>query len=246
MRRTDAIVAGVGEIGGPLAEILATRWLVQRLDLDKRPDVDSATFLHVCYPYQIDDFAGETARYSKEYSVDFVVVHSTVLPGTTSRIQNELPDVPVFYSPVRGKHDSMTEHMLRYRKFIAGPKERIGEVIAHFEAAGLETDRMDTTDELELAKLLETTYFGVLIAWAQETERYAKVVGSDFQTVSRFFEEIPFLPDGYFPGYIGGHCVMPNIKLLQDVRSSDVLQSVQRSNESYSEEAGTEVDEVSR
>ncbi len=83
----------------------------------------------------------------------------------------------------------------------------------------------------ELAKLLETTYLGILIAWAQEVERLAAHYGGKFEDVNAFVEEIDFLPSGIFPGRIGGHCVMPNIAILRTQLKSKFLDTVVESNE---------------
>ena len=91
---------------------------------------------------------------------------------------------------------------------------------------------MSTPEALELAKLLETTYFGLLIAWAQEMNRFSETVSADYVEVGKFFREIAYLPNVLFqPGFIGGHCVMPNIDLLQQRFPSEFLQVVQGSNE---------------
>jgi len=82
----------------------------------------------------------------------------------------------------------------------------------------------------ELAKLLETTYLGVLIAWAQEMERLAAQYEGSFSDVNRFIEEIDFLPSHIFPGAIGGHCVLPNIELLRSRVESQFLDLVVESN----------------
>jgi hypothetical protein len=50
--------------------------------------------------------------------------------------------------------------------------------------------------------------------------------------VGKFFREIAYLPNVLFqPGYIGGHCVMPNIALLQTRFQSEFLEVMKRSNE---------------
>ena len=47
-----------------------------------------------------------------------------------------------------------------------------------------------------------------------------------------FFEEVDFLPrQRYFPGFIGGHCVIPNIKLLLQIAPSNALEAILDSNE---------------
>lgn len=208
------------------------------MELD--PGVDRADIVHVCYPFQVPDFVGTTASYIARFDPRCTIVHSTVAPGTTRAITEASGGAVVYYSPVRGKHAAMEEHLQQYTKFVSGPDGDFDAVREHLEEAGLRVERMEPTDALEAAKLLETTYFGVLIAWVQEAERFAKAVGSDYATVSRFVEEVPFLPSGYFPGKIGGHCVMPNIEILSSVRSSGILDFVKSSNQRYVEEGVSE------
>ena len=112
-----------------------------------------------------------------------------------------------------------------------GP-EAVAAVADHFTAAGLTTQRMSSFESLELAKLLETTYFGVLVAWAQEMDRFAGAADADYWETTGFFEEIGFFPPVSFePGFIGGHCVMPNLDLLEQVRRSPVIDVIRQSNE---------------
>jgi hypothetical protein len=76
----------------------------------------------------------------------------------------------------------------------------------------------------------------LLIAWAQEVERYCKEIGIDYNEVASFYDEIKFFPPvKYFPGVIGGHCVMPNIEILRKTFSSDLLEAIVRSNERRSQ-----------
>jgi UDP-N-acetyl-D-mannosaminuronate dehydrogenase len=127
----------------------------------------------------------------------------------------------------------MVDELLTYVKFVAGTDQQAtAQVQEYFRAAGMKSETMSTPEALELAKLLETTYFGVLIAWAQEMNRFAEVVNADYLEVGKFFREIGYLPGVLFqPGYIGGHCVMPNIGLLQQRFESEFLEMVKRSNE---------------
>ena len=54
--------------------------------------------------------------------------------------------------------------------------------------------------------------------------------GASFEEVNAFIQEVEFLPSHIFPGWIGGHCVMPNIELLQESIQSQFLDAVVRSN----------------
>jgi hypothetical protein len=95
----------------------------------------------------------------------------------------------------------------------------------------MKTTSLGSPEATELAKLTETTYFGVMIAWAQEVERYCDLYGVDYDEVASIYEEVPFFPPvKYFPGVIGGHCVMSNIEILRQTISSDILQAIEESN----------------
>ena len=97
---------------------------------------------------------------------------------------------------------------------------------------GLKTKILSAPEATELAKLTETTYFGLMIAWAQEVERYCDRVNQDYAEVTSFYDEIKFFPPvKYFPGLIGGHCVMPNIEILSRFEDSPMLKAIKTSNQ---------------
>jgi UDP-N-acetyl-D-mannosaminuronate dehydrogenase len=226
---TAVLVVGLGEIGRPLLEILRGAHNAAGRDIEDRP-FDGVQVLHLCFPFSAD-FVSSAARYVSLYEPAVVVVNSTVVPGTTREIQ-EKTGVPAVYSPVRGKHARMTEELRHYRKFVAGTSEQaVALAEDHFTAAGITTKRMSSPEGLELAKLLETSYFGVLVAWAQEMDRFAEAVDADYWETIPFLEEIDFFPPVAFqPGYIGGHCVVPNLELLEQVRRSPFIDVIRESN----------------
>jgi len=168
-----------------------------------------------------------------KYQPDLTMIHSTVAPGTTRGVQEAADTERVVYSPVRGKHARMESELLHYRKFIAASKPEIVRAAeAHLIPAGFRTDVFRTLEVGELSKLVETTYLGLLVGWAQEVERFAERYGAPASDVTSFMEEIvDLLPSRIFPGYIGGHCVMPNIAILRDHFDSRFLDAVVESNE---------------
>jgi UDP-N-acetyl-D-mannosaminuronate dehydrogenase len=222
---TFVLVAGLGEVGQPLLRILERTYSCRGIDVVP-VDIDyPCSVLHVCYPFQIKDFVGVTESYVEKYKPELVIIHSTVQVGTTTRVQERL-QVPVVYSPVRGKHAKMEQEMLHYKKFIgAEDREAREQASQHLAAAGFQVATFSTAEIAELSKLLETTWLGVLVGWAQDVERMASECGASYAEVNRFVEEIAYLPK-VFPGYIGGHCVMPNIAILRDRFSSRFLDAV--------------------
>jgi UDP-N-acetyl-D-mannosaminuronate dehydrogenase len=228
--QAPVLVVGLGEVGGPLLEVLRTAHRAFGRDIADRA-FHGVQILHVCFPFG-PEFVASAARYVARYRPEVVVVNSTVVPGTTRAIQEEAA-TPAVYSPVRGKHARMADELRRYRKFVAGSSaEAVAAVADHFAAAQVATRRMSSPESLELAKLLETSYFGVLVAWAQEMDRFAGAAGAEYAELAGFFDEIDFFPPVSFePGYIGGHCVMPNLDLLERVRRSPFIEAVRQSND---------------
>jgi UDP-N-acetyl-D-mannosaminuronate dehydrogenase len=230
MSNDVTIVVGLGEVGGPLCEILRQTYDCVGVDIDPIPASRPCSVMHICIPYETPDFVTAASGYVAKYQPQLTVINSTVAPGTTRAVAAK-GGSRVVYSPVRGKHARMQSDMLRYRKFVGADDAKAGNAaIAHFSAAGFKTDRFPSSTAGELAKLLETTWLGVLVAWAQEAERIGLVYGASYDEIERFIEEIDFLPQSITPGFIGGHCVMPNIQILRNQYRSPFLDAIVESN----------------
>jgi len=226
------LVIGLGEVGKPLFEVISDHFEVVGVDIKPVEFNDQCEIMHICFPFQIPNFVGQCVEYINKYRPKLTVINSTVSPGTT-RVVYQKTGTPIAYSPVRGKHVKMKQELLHYVKFIGGIDPDSSQKAAdHFQAVGMKTKILSSLESAELAKLTETTYFGILIAWAQELERYCDQLSVNYDEVSSIFEEISYLPPvKYYPGIIGGHCVMPNIKLLKESFKSDILVAIEKSNE---------------
>jgi UDP-N-acetyl-D-mannosaminuronate dehydrogenase len=225
-------VVGLGEIGNPILDLVSEFHDAIGVDITPVREIIQVDVLHICFPFQIDDFVAETARYISLFKPALTIINSTVEIGTTRRIA-ERTGAAVVNSPVRGKHARMPHELRSYTKFI-GPMDSASgkQAIMHFESVGLKTRLLSSPEATELAKLTETTYFGVLIAWAQQVERFCEKAGLDYDEVVAFFEEIRYLPPvKYFPGVIGGHCVLPNIEILKRFSRSAILETIEASNQ---------------
>ena len=232
-QRDTIVVAGLGEVGKPLLELASRSHNAFGVDVAPPPCLPQhVDVLHVCYPFRIADFVGETARYVALFKPALTIINSTVAVGTTRAIA-ERTGTAVVHSPVRGKHARMLDDLCTYVKFIGTIDCASGQKAArHFRSLGLKTKVLSSVEAAELAKLTETTYFGVLIAWAQEVERYCDRFHQHYDEVASFWEEIKYLPPvTYFPGPIGGHCVMPNIDILSESVPSPLLEAIQDSNQ---------------
>ncbi len=224
------MVIGLGEVGGPLLQILEQRHPVVGVDIEPVAPAWKTSIMHICYPFH-DGFVQTTADYIRKYAPEITVINSTVPPGTTREI-GRITGARVVNSPVRGKHVRMVKDMRRYPKWVGGiDAAAVRRVRAHFAAAGLKTRAATSPEASELAKLLETTYFGLCIAWAQVIERFGRQFGVPYEEIDSFFAEIPYYQQRYTPGFIGGHCVIPNTRLLKRKFASLFLDAILESNE---------------
>jgi len=235
------IVVGLGEVGKPLLDIIQGRHRAFGVDIDLPAPIKRCDVMHICFPFQGDRFVEQVLGYIRAYQPSLTVINSTVAPGTTRRIAVEA-GTPVVNSPVRGKHARMQQDMLHYAKFVGALDPESGQqAVEHFRSLGMKTRLLASPEASEIAKLTETTYFGLMIAWAQEVERYCQATGANYDEVVSFYEEIGFFPQvKYFPGVIGGHCVMPNIAILLQKFPSRLLQAIVRSNMLKQENLGVE------
>ncbi len=226
------VIVGLGEVGKPLFDLASEHHETLGVDITPVDEIERVDVMHVCYPFQMKDFVGETARYIERYKPALTIINSTVGIGTTRAVAQRT-NARVVNSPVRGKHARMLDDMRKYTKFVGALDPSTGEeAVSHLESLGLKTKLLSSPEATELAKLTETTYFGVMIAWAQEIERYCDRIGQSYDEVVSFFDEIKFFPPvKYFPGIIGGHCVMQNIEILAKYDRSIMLDAIKASNQ---------------
>ena len=238
-----SVVIGLGEVGKTLLEIIKEKYSdaigvdINPVDINEEVDV-----MHVCIPFS-NRFSDITINYINKYKPELTIINSTVIPGTTRKLIEQTGS-KIVYSPVKGIHKRMKDDMLFYTKFIGGlDKHAMEAAKSHFESLGMKAKCFDNPEAVELMKLMETTYYGLLIAWAQETDRIAKKFNSNYDDIMQFVQEVDKrgLPrPKMIPGYIGGHCVIPNIHLLKKLLDSKFFEAILDSNEKRKQELEVE------
>jgi UDP-N-acetyl-D-mannosaminuronate dehydrogenase len=237
------IVLGMGEVGSTIYELLVQRGFnCIGIDSDKskcknyseNTPIENPEYLHVCIPGELNEFVEITTNWIKKIDgLQVVIIHSTVIPGTTKNLQDKF-DLPILFSPVRGVHRRFLEDMKKYTKFISSDETEISPKIKlELEKRFQKIQWMSTTKTAELAKILvDTTYYGWLINYAQITKMICDKEKIDFDEMWKFADEIHEnlgnRPKMY-PGIIGGHCVIPNLSLAK----YDNLDMIKKINELY-------------
>jgi UDP-N-acetyl-D-mannosaminuronate dehydrogenase len=256
LAKESILLIGLGEIGHTLFELYKerkTEFDVYGIDLDsaKMAEHDQSVekipkkveVLQVAMPCgNPDNFAKIVAGYVDHYKPNLTVINSTVPPGTTLKVADKCGCLTA-HSPARGVHVT-TEHMIwemkRWPKYVGGATPQAGESAKkHFEKLGLQVRMLKSCRETELAKLFETTYRAWMITCFQEMHRIARAFDADFNDTVDFLEDThrqrldrPIM----FPGFIGGHCLIPNTELLLKSYDSDMLRLILESNEKRNDE----------
>ena len=237
------IILGMGEVGETLFDLLVDKKFdCVGIDLDntkckkysENEVIKNPEYLHVCLPGELTGFTNIVLNWmDKIKNIQVVIIHSTVKPGTTKIIQ-EKSSIPILFSPVRGVHRRFLNDIKKYTKFISFDGIEIDSKIKiDLENRFEKVDWMSTTKTAELAKILvDTTYYGWLINYAQITKMICEKENVDFDEMWKFADEIhenlgnrPKM----FPGIIGGHCVIPNLDLVE-YENLDIIKKI---NEMY-------------
>ena len=231
--KTKDVVAGLGEIGTPIMKLLSQGTTVVGFDINsriinkqklKKYEQLPTQILHICIPFS-KKFSANIFTLNKKFKPAMIVIHSTIAPNTTKRIQKKV-SIPVMYSATRGVHKRMLSDLKRYTKFFAiendAPKKKwaISTYSKLLKKCGVKSKKMKNPITLELAKILvDTSYYGWLINYAQLTNMIAIKHKVDYEEIWSFADEIhSFLGNRpkMFPGFIGGHCIIPNLNLIQN------------------------------
>lgn len=239
-------MVGLGEIGTPILQLISkfvpaigydiNQKLIDKKKFEKYEKLQTS-FLHICIPFT-EKFIHNVVSLYKRYKPECIVIHSTISPHTTWKLQSLL-SIPIIYSATRGVHKRMLYDLKRYTKFYAverdAPRARWASISYSklMKKCGIKTKKMSDPLTLELAKIIiDTSYYGWLINYAQLSSMIAIKNKVDYDEMWSFADEIhKYLGNRpkMFPGFIGGHCVIPNLDLIKD----DTLNLIKEINSDY-------------
>lgn len=233
-------ILGFGEIGKSIEELYFTapfaysprEVFVKDLDVDY--GIKDCDYLHVCIPYS-DDFVDQVCECIEKETPKNVIIHSTVQVGTTRNIMKKSGLINICHAPVRGVHPNLHEGLKTFPMYVGydetqhATKDFIGELLFLLGGIGVKVKIVNKFETSELAKIASTSYYGMCIAFHAEINSLCDEMGLDFEEVmtewnkdyNNGYKKLgmdhvvrPVLtpPDGA----IGGHCIIPNAKLLKD------------------------------
>lgn len=210
--------------------------------------VGQFNYIHIAFGCaDKDEFIKAVREYDEMYNPHTIVIHSTVPLGTI----RELGEKAV-HCPVRGRHPHLEEGIREFVMYVGGNDiDRISSVGQLLNLAGIKTYSLNPVthppETSEALKLWCTTYYAWVILFEKEMYRFCEEHGLSFDVVYKHLNQT--YNEGYkklgepqfirpvldhMPGPIGGHCQIPNCKLLDDI--SYIPQLILEKNETFKSE----------
>lgn len=220
------IVIGYGEIGQAVGDVIGDPAID---DLGFPETHGTFDVMHICFPYS-ENFVSEVMRYMVKYVPKHTVIYSTVPIGTTKQLLGSV------HSPVEGKHPNLAQSIRLTPRWIGA--NTAGEAAFfhdYFKDLGIFTQVVGSSDYTEFLKLRSTAKYGINLAWTDYEAKVAKEIGMDFKLINEFDKDYNILyrslDMGEYQRYIlsppngkiGGHCVIPNAKLLSEQYPDELL-----------------------
>jgi 3-hydroxyisobutyrate dehydrogenase-like beta-hydroxyacid dehydrogenase len=235
MRNKIGII-GYGEIGSGLYSLYNKfNYPIAVLDpkLEYKDEMSGCYILNICIPFS-DNFVDIVNDYINKYKPFMTIIHSTIAPGTTKKIIGA-----VCHSPVRGTHPNIYEGLKTFLKYIGSEDSKIAlKYQEHLTELGIKSYICKDSKTTEYSKLLDTTYYGLCIAFHSDVLAMCEKENLDFYEVMTLFnttynEGYGILnkhnyirPVLYGDKKIGGHCVVPNAKILKNYFDSNIIDNI--------------------
>ncbi len=216
-------ILGNGQVAGVLLDIIPSSIAFDKREWEGLYSTgDNCDCLHISIPYS-DEFIKIVQQAKLIFNPDITIIHSTVKPGTSKQLS-------ALYSPIIGRHgDGFTDSVLEYTKFIAGNRDEYLRILDEFPDCELR-NWGPNTDELEYAKIMSTTRMYWDLVFQKEMQNDCKKYNYDFDMVysrwTRNYNDGIKLEHNNWRRPIydkmetdrpGGHCLRPNIHLVDNV-----------------------------
>ena len=222
MVRVNSVVVGLGEVGSAVRDVLSEKYAVHGVDIATEITFDECEYLNICIPYS-DRFVEIVNNYVDKFKPILTVIHSTVLPGITRKINGQ-----AVFSPIRGRHQEGLEYGLKtYVKYIGYNGEEEGELAKKYLGkVFLKTKIIENTNKTELMKILCLLRYGLHLEIADLMNDICKDYKFDYKTIVKEWDgnynegikrkHLEMQRPIYDPpnNRIGGHCVIPVVRLF--------------------------------
>jgi hypothetical protein len=223
------VLIGYGEIGKGLLDVFSSFWGVKIHD----PFLglyQNGTFdlMLVAIPYS-SKFVQIVKDYQLMFDIKETIIFSSVPIGTSRKVD-------AVHSPIEGPHDQMGRYIRQSKRWVGGDCGEL--VLEFFRKSGCNLMQMSDPEHTEFLKLRSTTIYGIAIEFARYSamvgeglglrDDYIRIYDAEYNRINASLGR-PFYQRYVLKkpeGKIGGHCVLPNAKLLQEQYPHPFIQTV--------------------
>ena len=250
MTENNIGIIGYGEIGQALDSIYkSNNFSTLLIDPYKNlnEDISTCDIINIAIPFYDYISFSKNLLELKIKDNAIIIIHSSIEIGTTNKIQKLLKNNIIIASPVRGIHPNLVEGLLTFNKYIGISETFLNNEIlidtlkSHFNKLNINIT-ICKSEEAELAKIVSTTIYGVLISLTEDIGKICDYHNLDFENVFTNWQKT--YNEGYIklkkPEFvrpilkripnkskvIGGHCVIPNAIILSKIEPHIITQNI--------------------
>jgi hypothetical protein len=212
-----AVLIGFGEVGKGIYEAFGKFHEIQVHDPALREFAMPCDYdiMLVAIPWS-DNFIKIVKDYQAMFKPKATINFSTVPIGTSRKIG-------AAHSPIEGRHDRMAEYLLNHIRWIGGADKF---VLRFFDKIPIQAFPIHRSEMTEFLKLRSLAAYALAIEFERYSGRICELIGDDHLGVKIYDRNYNSLNEnmGLFDlqryildppeGRIGGHCVIPGVKLL--------------------------------
>jgi hypothetical protein len=231
------LIIGTGEVGTSLFHTLAGHDQVFTKDIEPKETISDIDVIHICFPYS-HRFISQVKDYIEQYDPIFTIVYSSVPIGTCDSIGTD-----IVHSPVEGVHPKLEDSFYSFTRWLGCEDQETLESASRFWYRFVrEVITCKSSRYTEFLKLRSTAKYGVNLVWADYEKQVADELGMNYDMVKEYdsgynklYRDLGLYKYQRYvldppEGFIGGHCVRPNAKLLDDQYPNPILKTIKRMN----------------
>jgi nucleotide sugar dehydrogenase len=234
MKKYKVGVIGNGFVGEAQAFAFSPTTDLRVYDLDPLKathtleEVNECDYVFVCVPTPMRKDGSQDSSYIEKVfdsavSNPIYIIKSTVIPGTTGKLEEKYPELSIIFSPeFLTERTAKLDMVTQARIVLGGKKEHTEKVRALFEQRFMNRHIIETTSvTAELIKYMNNTFFATKVSIINEFKILADAIGADwkdaiygFASDSRIGDSHLHVPgpDGRL-GY-GGTCFPKDVNAL--------------------------------
>lgn len=227
-----ALLAGFGEIGKGMYEIFSKVHEVKIIDFTKGESaiITKVDILLIAFPWSTN-FDKDVIYYQTTTKATATIIFSTVPIGTCKRLN-------ACHFPVEAKHPHIGRDVMLNKSNFFGLAEGNKGALDFLRMSGINYRTLLNTDWTEFLKLRSTAIYGLNIEFARYSHGVANQIGMIYDVIKEYDqahneltaergtpEHSRYILDPP-EGQIGGHCVVPNAKILDQQFPSVFLKEI--------------------